>query len=148
MRRPPRRRMLRRRRAGGWARLEHEMESRPVPGTWTTPSTGGCRAAWQWRPLLVPEEWLGGAWLWIGGFCGRLDVYIDEEWRATAHAGDAPVILDLTADLPSGASHELILRTACEGIDETEPCGVWGEVLLLPSNPGERTAKRSVRPPA
>jgi hypothetical protein len=112
------------------------MESLPVPGAWAAPADGRW-IAWQWRPLLVPEEWAGcWIWLWLGGPRGRVDVYLDAAWAGVTRPGEAGLLLDVTARLRPGGGYELTLRTAPGG-----PAGeIGGPILLLSTPPGERPA--------
>ncbi len=64
--------------SAGWDGMEWGMESTRVPGTLAQARPGYHGVAWQWRPIVIPEEWQGRlVRLHFGGARQRLEAYLD-----------------------------------------------------------------------
>lgn len=120
----------------GWRRLEEEMESLRVPGTWEHARPGYRGVAWHWRPLLVPGEWQAErVHVRFEGARWRTEVYLDEALVGYDLDGATPFEVDVTPYVRPDHRHELALRVTHPGgwrdVRQVTPVR-WGEHALLP----------------
>ncbi len=124
--------------SAGWDGMEWGMESTRVPGTLAQARPGYHGVAWQWRPIVIPEEWRGRlVRLRLGGARQRIEVYLDDRPVGYDLDGLTPSAADLTSHVRFGGQHELALRvTSPGGWRAGEEGGVigWGGAAL----PGSR----------
>ena len=124
--------------SAGWDGMEWGMESTRVPGTLAQARPGYHGVAWQWRPIVIPEEWQGRlVRLRFGGARQRLEAYLDNRPVGYDLDGLTPFAVDLTPHVRFGGQHELALRVTNPGgwraAEEGGAIG-WGEAAL----PGSR----------
>ncbi len=124
--------------SAGWDGMKWGMESTRVPGTLAQARPGYHGVAWQWRPIVIPEEWRGRlVHLHFGGARQRTEVYLDDRPVGDDADGLTPFTIDLTPYARPGGQHELALRlTNPGGWPEGVEGGAirWGDAAL----PGSR----------
>jgi len=105
---PPEKRPLSR---AYWQDMEDVMESFPVPSLLDAERASSI--VWQWRPVIVPEEWHNDrVILHLEGLYGTIEIYVDRTiaGQGTGHGQD--LRLDLSRYLVPGKRHTLFLRFA------------------------------------